>query len=67
MAREYVSSKQMQDYRELCRRREQGQILTPDGLIFICDALHYDPEAIGRHFIEMAVKFKAEKGAKAYG
>lgn len=66
MAGRYMSGKQVQDYRDLCRKRDKGQILTPEGLIFICDAFHYDPEAIGRHFIEMAAKFKAEKGAKAY-
>ena len=62
MAREYMTSKQVQDYRE----RDRGRILTPDGLIFICEACHYDPEAIGRHFIEIATRFKAEKGAKGY-
>ncbi len=66
MAREYMTSKQVQDYRELCRERDQGRILTPDGLIFICEACHYEPEAIGRHFIEMAAKYKAERGAKVY-
>ena len=38
MAREYMTNKQVQDYRTLYREREQGQILTPDGLIFICEA-----------------------------
>lgn len=66
MAREHMTTKQIKDYRELCRNREQGRILTPDGLVFICEAYHYDAEAIGRHFIEMAIKFKAEREAKIY-
>ena len=67
LAGRYMSSKEVQDYTDLCRKRDLGQILTPDGLIFICDAFHYDPEAIGRHFIEMAVKFKTiEEGEKVY-
>ena len=64
MAREYLTSKQVQDYRELCKERDQGRILTPDGLIFICEAYHFEPEAIGRYFIEIAAKYKAERGGQ---
>ena len=62
MVKEYLTVKQIQDYKQLCKEREQGRMLTPDGIIFICEANHYDPESIGRHFIEMAAKFKSEKG-----
>ena len=54
LAGRYMSSKEVQDYIDLCRKRDLGQILTPDGLVFICEAFHYDLEAIGCHFIEMA-------------
>ena len=60
MAREHMSTQQVQEYKKLCREREQGRILTPEGLVFICEANQYDPEKIGKHFIEMAAKFKAE-------
>ena len=62
-----MSSQEVQDYTDLCRKRDPGQVLTPDGLIFICEPFHYDPEAIGRHFIEVAAKFKTiEEGEKVY-
>ncbi len=66
MAREYLNKKQLQDYKDLCKDRIQGRILTPDGLILICEAYHYEPEAIGRHLINLATKFKSERGYKAY-
>lgn len=45
----------------MCRTRDKGQLLTPDGLRFICEAYQFDPEAIGKHMLEMYTKFKAEK------
>lgn len=47
-----ISKKELQDYKQLCRDREDGKILTPDGLKLICSALKYDPEEIGKHFLE---------------
>lgn len=49
-------SKQIADYEQLCRDRNNGRLLTPDGLRFICEANNYDPEAIGRHFLEVLAK-----------
>lgn len=46
---------------KLCWARDNGQLLTPDGLRFICEAYQLDPEAIGKHMLEMYAKFKAEK------
>ena len=66
MTREYLSSKRLQDYRELYRECEQGRILIPDSLVFICEVCHYNPNEIGRQFIEIAAKFMTEKGAKVY-
>ena len=37
-----------------------GRILTPDGLRFICASFDYDPEQIGKHMLEMLIKFRNE-------
>ena len=50
--------KQIADYEQLCRDRNNGRLLTPDGLRFICEANDYDPEAIGRHFLEVLAKMQ---------
>ena len=48
-----LTQKQIADYEQLCRDRTYGRILTPDGLRFICEACNYDPEAIGKYFLEL--------------
>lgn len=47
-----ITKKQLEDYEQLCRDRNNGRLLTPDGLRFICEAYHYDAEKIGQHFLE---------------
>ena len=54
-----LTQKQIADYEQLCYDRNNGRILTPDGLRFICEANKYDPEAIGRHFLEVLAKITA--------
>lgn len=56
-----ISKKELEDYRQLCKDREYGRILTPDGLRIICDGLNRDPEAIGRHMLETLARFKEGK------
>ena len=51
-----LTQQQIADYEQLCRDRNTGRLLTPDGLRFICEANGYDPEAIGRHFLEVLAK-----------
>lgn len=51
-----VSNKEYEQYQEYLSLRSKGKILTPDGLRFICQAHDYDPEAIGRHFLELLPK-----------
>ena len=55
-----ISKKQYDDYKQLCKERDEGRILTPDGLRFICEAYNYDPEAIGKHMLEALVKERAQ-------
>ncbi len=56
-----LTKKEMKDYQQFCLDRLYGRILTVDGLLLICKANDYDPEKIGKHFIEMANKFETEK------
>ena len=48
-----ISKQQLEDYQNLCRERDKGRLLTPEGLRFICAAYNYDAEAIGQHFLEL--------------
>lgn len=63
---ERLTKKQIDDYRQLCRDRDRGRILTPAGLRFVCAASDYDPEKIGRHFLEVLGRIcPAEQKGKA--
>lgn len=48
-----ITKKQMEEYEKLKRDRDNCRLLTPDGLRFICEANGYDPEKIGKHFLEV--------------
>lgn len=48
-----LTQKQIADYERLCEDREHGRILTPEGLHMICESYQFDPEAIGRHFLQL--------------
>ena len=47
-----ITKQQLEDYEQLCRDRNNGRLLTPDGLRLICEAYHFDAEKIGQHFLE---------------
>lgn len=47
-----VTKKQLAEYEQLKRDKNNGRILTPDGLRFICQAYNYDPEEIGKTMLE---------------
>lgn len=51
-----LTKKQIADYEQFCRDHDNGLILTPDGLRFICEAYHYCAEAIGKHMLETYAK-----------
>lgn len=53
-----LTQKQIADYEQFCHDRDNGRLLTPDGLRMICSAYKYDPVAIGRHFLEMLAKLE---------
>ncbi len=47
-------------YQQYQSDRLHGRVLTPDGLRFICASLDNDPEKIGKHMLDMLVKFRNE-------
>ncbi len=51
-------SKKLEDYQQLCKDRNNGRILTPDGLRLICEAYKNDPEAIGKHILETLARIQ---------
>lgn len=60
-----ITKTQFDDYNKLCKDRIYGRILTPDGLRLICEANNYDPESIGKQFLETYIKFKSDGVIKA--
>lgn len=47
-----ITKKELEDYKQLCKDRNEGKILTPDGLRFICQACNYNQEEIGKTMLE---------------
>ena len=54
----YNIKKSWRIYRQLCKDRNNGKILTPDGLRLICEAYKNDPEAIGKHILETLARIQ---------
>ncbi len=48
-----ITKKQLAVYEQLKIDRDNGRLLTPDGLRLICEASGYDPEKIGKHFLKV--------------
>ena len=46
-----LTNKQYEAYMKMLRDKEEGRLLTPDGLRLICQANEYDPEKIGLHML----------------
>lgn len=54
-----ITKKELEDYKKMCYDRDHGRLLTPDGLRLICDGLNRDPEAVGKHFLEVLAKMQS--------
>lgn len=52
--------------KQLCRDRNNGRILTPDGLWFICEAYEYDPEKNRKTFSGNTAKGTTERELRVY-
>ena len=44
-----IKNAEYEEFQKYPHDKNNGRILTPDGLWFICQANDYDPEKIGRH------------------
>ena len=60
-AERVVSNSVAAAYRQLCKARDNGRILTPDGLRVICEGLNRNPEAIGKHMLEVLARIQTGK------
>ena len=57
-----IKSSEYEEFQKYLHNKNNGRILTPDGLRLICQANDYDAEKIGQHFLEVLPKIlQAEK------
>ena len=53
-----LTNKEYVEYEKYKTAVLHGRVITPDGLRIICAGLDNDPERIGKHMLEMLVKFR---------
>ena len=57
-----IKNSEYEEFQKYLHNKNNGRILTPDGLRLICQANDYDAEKIGKHFLEVLPKtLQAEK------
>ena len=57
-----INNSEYEEFQKYLHNKNNGRILTPDGLRLICQANDYDAEKIGQHFLEVLPKIlQAEK------
>lgn len=57
-----IKNSEYEELQKYLHNKNNGRILTPDGLRLICQANDYDAEKIGQHFLEVLPKIlQAEK------
>lgn len=56
-----VKNAEYEEFQRFLRDKNNGRILTPDGLRFICQANDYDPEKIGRHMLEVMARQQSQQ------
>ena len=57
-----IKNSEYEECQKYLHSKNNGRILTPDGLRLICQANEYDAEKIGQHFLEVLPKLlQAEK------
>ena len=54
-----ITNKEYEKYEEYKRARANGEILTPDGLRFMCESEGWDAERIGKNLIDALRKIEA--------
>ena len=58
-----MNKRQEADYARLIRLEQTGHVLTMDGLRLIIKACEYDPERVGKVFMETYAKWRADEKA----
>ena len=48
-----ITNKEYEEWQKFKSDKNNGKILLPDTIRFICQAYEYDPEKIGKHFLEL--------------
>ena len=57
-----IKNSEYEEFQKYLHNKNNGRILTPDGLRLICQANDYDAGKIGQHFLEVLPKIlQAEK------
>ena len=51
-----IKNSEYEEFQKYLHNKNNGRILTPDGLRLICQANDYDAEKIGQHFLEVLSK-----------
>ena len=51
-----IKNSEYEEFQKYLHNKNNGRILTPDGLRLICQANNYDAEKIGKHFLEVLPK-----------
>lgn len=57
-----IRNAEYEEYLKYVHDRDNGRILTPDGLRFICESCQYDPEKIGMHILEVLGRIRSDPG-----
>lgn len=56
IAMKQIKNSEYEEFQKYLHNKNNGRILTPDGLRLICQANDYDAEKIGQHFLEVLSK-----------
>lgn len=48
-----IKNSEYEEYQKYLRDKNNGRMLTPEGLQLICQTNDYDAEKIGQHFLEV--------------
>ncbi len=55
-----IKNTEYEEYLKYVHDRDNGRILTVDGLRFICESYQYDPEKIGKHMLDVLGRIRNE-------
>ena len=53
-----ITKSEYADYMRLKEAEREGHLLTVDGMRLIVKACEYDPEKVGRHFLEVYARWR---------